>query len=65
MLTEIEKEIINIFKARGITRDDMLGFTSILDASNTHKEMLEWLKANPEAQYKEIDDKITEIWERI
>ena len=31
MLSKIEMEIMDIFKERGISRDDMLGFTSVLD----------------------------------
>lgn len=64
MLSKIEMEIIDIFKERGISRDDMLGFTSVLDVKKAHKEMLKWLKANPKARYDEILDKITEIYEQ-
>ena len=65
MVTQIEKDLMDIFKERGIIKDDIIGYMAILDKANLFKEMLEWLKANPEAQYKEIDNKITEIWERI
>lgn len=64
MLTKIEMEIIDIFKAREISRDDMLGFTSVLDIKNAHEEMLEWLKANPDARCDKILDKITDIYEQ-
>lgn len=64
MLSKIEMEIIDIFKARGISRDDMLGFTSVLDIKNAHEEMLKWLKDNPSAGFDEMLDMITEIYER-
>lgn len=61
-LTKIEKDIIDILKDRGISRDDMLGFTSVLDIKHAHNEMLVWLKENPKAGYEEILDKIIEIY---
>jgi len=64
MLTEIEKQIIDILMDREISRDDILGFTSILDVKHAHKEMLQWLQSNPEAKYNEILEKITEIYEK-
>lgn len=64
MLSKTEMEIIDIFKARGISRDDMLGFTSVLDIKKAHEGMLKWLKANPNAKYDEILEKITEIYEQ-
>lgn len=63
-LTEIEKEIIGIMHDRGISRDDMLGFTSIVDIKKAHKEMLKWLKDNPTAGYDEMLDKLTELYYR-
>lgn len=62
-LSNTEKEIIHIFKDRGISRDDMLGFTSVLDIKHAHDEMLKWLKENPKAGYEEILDKIMEIYQ--
>lgn len=62
-LSNTEKEIIHIFKDRGISRDDMLGFTSVLDIKHAHDEMLKWLKENPRAGYDEILDKIMEIYQ--
>lgn len=62
-LSNTEKEIIHIFKDRGISRDDMLGFTSVLDIKHAHNEMLKWLKENPKAGYEEILDKILETYQ--
>ena len=62
-LSNTEKEIIHIFKERGISRDDMLGFTSVLDIKHAHDEMLKWLKENPKVGYEEILDKIMEIYQ--
>lgn len=64
MLSKTEIEIIDIFKEREISRDDMLGFTSVLDIKKAHEEMLKWLKVNPNAKYDEILEKITEIYEQ-
>lgn len=64
LLSKIEMEIIDIFKERRISRDDMLGFTSVLDIKKAHNEMLQWLKDNPNARYDEILNKITEIYEQ-
>lgn len=62
-LSKIEMEIIDILHDRGISRDDMLGFTSVLDIKHAHDEMLKWLKENPKAGYEEILDKIIEIYQ--
>ncbi len=65
MVTETEKQITDYFFASNLIKDDCIGFMAVIRAAKAQDEMLAWFKANPEAQYKEIDDKITEIWERI
>lgn len=62
-LSKIEMEIIDILHDRNISRDDILGFTSVLDIKHAHDEMLKWLKENPKAGYEEILDKILEIYQ--
>lgn len=62
-LSKIEMEIIDILHDRNISRDDILGFTSVLDIKHAHDKMLKWLKENPKAGYEEILDKILEIYQ--
>lgn len=64
MITETEQEIIDEFYKRGIKKEDNLGFMCVLNKKNAHKEMLQWLKANSNARYDEILDKIAEIYDR-
>ena len=65
MVTETEKQITDYFLASNLEKDDCIGFMAVIRAAKAQDEMLEWLKANPEARYEEMLDKITEIWERI
>lgn len=64
MVTKTEIEITDIWRNRGVEKDDCIGYMCALRKKKAQEEMLEWLKKNPKAKDDEISDKVFEIYDR-